>query len=125
MDGFRWLSTGLVVALLLVGPLASVTWAQQPRPQEETMKAPAPPARESDTSGFYKTGAVIATAVNIPLRGLLCGISVGVGFVTMLITFGSGYRTATWIVAEGCRGPWILTADDLKGPPEVEPTSRY
>jgi hypothetical protein len=126
MNGSRWLSLVLAVALLVNWPLALVARAQQPQQPDlyqEALKASAQPPEPG--GGAYEIGAWIATAVNVPGRAILCTLSAGVSFAVLLISFGSGYRAAALVVEDGCRGPWILTADHLRGRRTAESMSRY
>lgn len=128
MDRSRWIALALVATTLLSASLAPLASAQQPQqPTQEGPKA-AEPAKETESGdAAYAVGAAALTLVNIPGRTLTCAIGSAVGIVVMAITLGSGYRAATQVVEEGCKGPWILTADDLKGreKTETESMSRY
>ncbi len=134
MNGFRWLSLIVAVALLLTGPLALGAWAQEPRQPDvfqEALKASEQQVKEPGAKELgpevYGVAAGIATAVNVPGRAITCVLGTAVGFGVLLITFGTGYRAATRVVEDGCQGPWILTAEDLRGRPtsEAESMSRY
>jgi len=127
MTRFRWLSLVVALALLLNGPLSLVARAQQPQQPDLSQEPPTPsttPAKEPGAVA-YQLGAAAATLVNVPGRITTCVLGTAVGFAVLAITFGSGYRTAAWAVEDGCRGPWVLTADDLKGRPTDEVMSRY
>lgn len=127
MNGFRWLSLVLAVAVLLNWPLALAVQAQQPQTPESSQEAPTAPAPQAEEpgAGAYDLLAVGANVVNIPGRAVTCLLGTAVGFAVMAITLGSGYRTAAWVAEDGCRGPWVLTADDLKGRPADDSMSRY
>ena len=107
--GFKLVSAVLMVALALSGPLAPVAWAQE---QQKTEGQMAPAMEKGDAA--WEVGAAVATAVNIPGRAILCGAAGVTGFALLLVSFGSGYRWAGRAWGE-CRGPWIITAADLKG----------
>ncbi len=107
--GFKLVSVVLMVALALSGPLAPVAWAQE---QQKTEGQMAPAIDKGD--GAWEVGAAVATAVNIPGRAVLCGVGGAVGFAVLLVSFGSGYRAAAHVWREGCSGPWIIKAADLK-----------
>ena len=109
--GFKLVSVVLMVALALTGPLAPVAWAQ------EKMDAQMSPGKEKGNDA-WEFGAGVATAVNIPMKGALCVFGAGLGVALLVISFGSGYRWAGRTWEEGCSGPWIITAADLKGEPE-------
>lgn len=121
MDSFRWVSIGLVVALLLASPLSAVGWAQQPKVlYEEAMKATETPAPAKLPDTAYEVGAVAVNAVRIPGKATLCLLSTGVGLAALAATLGTGYRTTAWIMEEGCGGPWMVTARDLKGAAQTD-----
>lgn len=54
--------------------------------------------------------AGIVTAMNIPLRGILCVLDAGLGFIIMGVSAGRSYAQAAGIMAEGCAGPWVIDA---------------
>jgi len=114
MKGRPLLAFLLVPLLLMTGPLAPAGWAQQAPPGAPS---PGEPPKEAAPlpDSVYEVGAGVATAVNIPMRGALCALGGALGFAALVITFGSGYRFAAGIVEEGCSGPWVLTADHMKG----------
>lgn len=121
MDSFRWVSIGLVVALILVGPLSAVGWAQQPKVlYEETIKAAEAPAPAKLPDTAYQVGAIVVNVVHIPGKTALCLLSTGVGLAALAATLGTGYRTTAWIMEEGCGGPWMVTARDLKGAAQTD-----
>ena len=121
MKVFNVLSVALAVLVGLSGP---VTVSAQSKEAESTpMTAPgAAPMQEAGQGdgreAAYKVGAGVATAVNIPLRGVLCVLGGVAGLVVLVITFGSGYRTAARAAEEGCGGPWVITPAHLKGEPD-------
>lgn len=121
MDGSRWLTLLLTAALLVTGPLAPAGWAQQPQQPDAPKAAERQMATEPEPKGmspeFYSIAAGAATIVNIPGRTILCVTGSVVGLAVLLITLGSGYRAATKVAEEGCSGPWVITADDVKPRP--------
>ncbi len=112
------LSAALAVSMTLTGPVAVMAQSKEP---EAAPKAPAETAavQKSDTPGpedaAYKVGAGVATVVNLPMRTGLCALGAAAGLVTLIATFGSGYRFAARVAEEGCGGPWIITPEHLKG----------
>ena len=108
--GFKLVSAVLMVALALSGPLAPLAWAQ------EKMDAQMAAAKERG-DGAWQVGAVVATGVNVPGKAILCGLGGVVGFTVLLMSLGSGYQWAGRVWEEGCSGPWIITAADVKGEP--------
>lgn len=126
MNGVRWLSLFLAVALLVTGSLAPAGWAQQPDAVKATeQRMVMEPEPKGMSPEFYSIAAGAATVVNIPGRTVLCVTGTAVGLAVLLITFGSGYRAATRVVEEGCRGPWVITADDVKPRPAEGVVSGY
>lgn len=109
--GFKLVSAVLMVALVLTGPLAPAAWAQ------EKMDAQMAPAKEKGDVA-WEVGAGVATAVHIPMKGVLCAVGAVTGVALLVVSFGSGYRWAGRTWEEGCSGPWIITAADVKGEPE-------
>jgi hypothetical protein len=114
------LSAALAVSMALTGPVAVMAQSKEP---ETAPKAPAESAAaKSDTSGAedaaYKVGAGVATVINVPMRTGLCALGAAGGLVTLIVTFGSGYRFAARVAEEGCGGPWIITPEHLKGTKE-------
>lgn len=120
MNALKVLSVVLVVLVGLSGPVtvsAQSKDAESP-PMTAAGTAPAQETGNGDArETAYKVGAGVATAVNIPLRGVLCVLGGVAGFVVLVITFGSGYRTAARAAEEGCGGPWVITPAHLKGEP--------
>lgn len=124
MDGFRSLSIALAVGVLLTGPLSPVAWAQQP--QQPTLYEEAIKAAEAKKPGaVHQVGAVVVNVVHIPGKVALCALGTGVGLLALVLTLGSGYRTAAWMAEEGCGGTWVVTAQDLKGERHEEPARMY
>ncbi|MFQ5932779.1 MAG: hypothetical protein ACE5MM_10255 [Nitrospiraceae bacterium] len=60
--------------------------------------------------------AAVVNVVHVPGKLIICTVSAVVGFVALVISLGSGYETTADLVREGCRGPWVITPDDLEGP---------
>ena len=116
MMGFRLVSAVVVLALALSGPLAPVARAQEQQKTEGQM-APAPDKGDR----AWQVGAWVATGVNVPGRAVLCGLGGATGLAVLLVSFGSGYRWAGRVWEEGCSGPWIITAADMKGEEEQAP----
>lgn len=118
MSIVKALSLVLAVSLGLSG---SVTVLAQSKESSTAPPTPveAQPAqsadKESPPESVYQVGAKVATAVNIPMRGILCIAGGAAGFLVLVLTFGSGYRAAALVVEEGCSGPWIITPEHLKG----------
>jgi len=54
--------------------------------------------------------AGMVTAMNIPLRGILCVVDAGLGFIVMGVSAGRSYARAAEIMEDGCAGPWVIDA---------------
>lgn len=119
MNTLKVFSAILAVLIGLSGPATASAQSKEAEspPMTAAGTAPAQEASKEDAGTAYKVGAGVATAVNIPLRGVLCTLGLGAGFVVLVLTFGSGYRTAARVAEEGCGGPWIITPAHLKGEP--------
>ena len=108
--GFKLVSAVLMVALALSGPLAPLAWAQ------EKMDAQMAAAKDKGDVA-WEVAAGAATAVNVIGKPILCAVGAATGVAVLLMSFGSGYRWAGRVWEEGCSGPWIITAADVKGEP--------
>lgn len=58
--------------------------------------------------------AGMLTVVNIPTRGVACGLSGVLGLVVMRASGGARYGLAADIMRDGCSGPWIITPEMLR-----------
>jgi hypothetical protein len=112
------MSLVLAVTLALSGPVTALAQSRGSG-AAPAMPAETPQAAEADKSEAgetaYRVGAGVATVINIPMRGALCIMGGGFGLAVLVITFGSGYRAAARVAEEGCGGPWVITAEHLKG----------
>jgi len=113
--GVRFVAVALV-AILLVGAVPSVAWAQQPAQQPGMMQEQ---MKKSD-DGNWDTVANVYNMAYVPGKVLLCGLGGIAAFVLIGVTFGSAYKGATAVVREGCGGPWTLTADDVRPTPQED-----
>ncbi len=111
-----------VIAAVLAGPIQPLALAQTaPAP----VAAPPPPPPLPDRGGrhtdVYDVAAGAVTVVKAPFNALTCGMGTGVAAILFLITLGSGYKASARVVEEGCKGPWLITGDDLRpDPPRSE-----
>ncbi len=112
--GARMMALAVAVALLATGPLAPVV--AQPATQPEIFPDAMPAVDQDRYRGpdFYTAGATVITLAKAPFNVALCGIGGVAGATLFLITLGTAYRAATRAMEEGCRGPWIVTADDIR-----------
>jgi len=163
----RFLTSVIIAAFVMAGPLAPLANAQQPTPAADTAQAetapvqmdtaqaqapapvetvqvqpaappqpavPPPPAqpdlfqeklkaeRASDRSqGFYNAEAVLVNVFLVPGRVITCVAGGIVGVTILAVSFGTGYRPASYMFHEGCGGKWIVKGDDLR--PDIPSTS--
>jgi len=162
----RFLTSVIIAAFVMAGPLAPLANAQQPGPATDTAQAetapqmdtvqaqapapvetvqaqpaappqpamPPPPAqpdlfqeklkaeRASDRAqGFYNAEAVIVNLFLVPGRVITCAAGGIVGVTILAVSFGTGYRPASYMFHEGCGGKWIVKGDDLR--PDIPSTS--
>ena len=94
-------------------PLSGAAWSEEQAPTRSGMTA-APAAI-----------AAMLTAVNIPARLTLCGLSTGLASVVMVVSGGRRYDLGGEMIEAGCAGPWIITPEMVveDRPPKVEPRS--
>ncbi len=116
--GARMMALVVAAALLATGPLSPVVAQQaaQPATQPELSPDAVPAVDENRYRGpdFYTAGATIITVAKAPFNVVLCGVGGMAGAALFLITLGTAYKAATRAVEEGCRGPWIVTSDDIR-----------
>ena len=131
----RFLTLVVVASFAFAGPLAPLAQAQQPAQPAET-SPPAQPTqpmqpdlyqetlkaqRGSDRSQWvYNAEAVVVNIVLVPGRAVTCAAGAIVGVGLLVISLGSGYRTATAMFHEGCGGKWFVKGDDLR--PDTPPS---
>src|SRR5215475_1872218 len=117
--GLRMIAFFMVVALLASGPLSPVMAQQaaQPGAQPEVSPDAVPSTSERPpllTGAGYNTAAAVMTVAKAPFNIVLCGVGTALGIALFAVTLGTGYKASTYAVEEGCRGPWILTGDDIR-----------
>ncbi|HVQ75429.1 MAG TPA: hypothetical protein VMT79_07810 [Candidatus Binatia bacterium] len=112
----RWLSSLLLLAVALAGPLAPLSASAQMESGMATEPTPGD-----------ATGAVFMNIVYVPGKAIVCGAGTVMATFLMLITFGSGYATAEGVFKEGCHGTWVLTPEHVSGkvPPDWVRTDNY
>ena len=113
---------GLLAAVLLVGPLASIAGAQQPtQPAPDLFQEQLKAQQDADRNrGTYNAGAVAVNVFLVPGRAITCMLGGVAGIVALAATFGTAYRAASAAVHEGCGGKWIVTGDDLRPDPRTQ-----
>ncbi len=89
--GARLVAVAVALALVVAGPLQ--------------------PAMAQDA---YDVGAAVVTVLKAPFNVALCGLGGAVALGVFVVTFGSAYRASARVIEEGCRGPWLVTGNDLR-----------
>jgi hypothetical protein len=95
-------STALLLALLLTGCAVHTTARPQPEADDDT-------------------GATVASVWTVPGRALVCGGAAVLSAVTMTVTFGLEYETASQIMHGGCSGPWVASPQIVRAGGSVGP----
>jgi len=119
----RWLSVVLVVILASTGPLAvlsSPTPADAQAQSSMRMVGDEPVPSVEPTEGD-RLGANFMNVVYVPGKAIICGIGTVGTVALLLVTFGTGYRTARDVFMEGCGGDWLLTGEHLSGKVPLQP----
>lgn len=98
----RW----VLLALALVLVVQPVAYGQQSEGQTPEQAQP-----EQDQSLL----ANVLTAINIPARGVVCGLTGVLAGVFMMASGGMRYGDAAQMLREGCSGPWIITPQMIDG----------
>ncbi|MGH7396857.1 MAG: hypothetical protein ACRELW_04910 [Candidatus Rokuibacteriota bacterium] len=100
MTSNRWIAA--LLALLLIGTLAPVSWAED---TSQAKREPSPGATAA---------AVVSDVFYVPGKAIVCGVSGVLWIGTMALTFGALYQEAADFVKGGCGGRWVLTGEDIK-----------
>jgi hypothetical protein len=59
-------------------------------------------------------GASGADVWYVPGRALVCAGAAALSVVTMTVTFGQEYETASEIMHGGCSGPWLVRPQEIR-----------
>jgi hypothetical protein len=59
-------------------------------------------------------GASVADVWYVPGRALVCVGAAALSVVTMTVTFGQEYETASEIMHGGCSGPWLVRPQEIR-----------
>ena len=125
MSIHKWVSA--VFAALLaagsLGPTAAVaqtaTSATAPLQPMESMQPERADEMVTTPPGTgAKIGASVLNVVYLPGKVITCSAGTLVAGAFMLVTFGTAYREATSFFNEGCRGAWLLTAEQVAAVPK-------
>lgn len=65
--------------------------------------------------------AIVLTGINIPARGIVCGLTGVLAGIFMAASGGTRHVDAAQMVNEACSGPWVITPDMIEGtrPPQA------
>ncbi|OGP23517.1 MAG: hypothetical protein A2038_08040 [Deltaproteobacteria bacterium GWA2_57_13] len=94
----------LALGLVLMGQ--PVAYGQQSEGQ-----IPEPAQQGQDQSLL----ANVLTGINIPARGVVCGLTGVLAGVFMMASGGMRYGDAAQMLRGGCSGPWIITPQMIDG----------
>jgi hypothetical protein len=61
-----------------------------------------------------RVGASAADVWYVPGRALVCVGAAALSVVTMTVTFGQEYETASEIMHGGCSGPWLVRPQEIR-----------
>jgi len=136
-----WISAALVAALFVSGPLAPMAaFAQTPQtgqervpvnPDEKMLMSSVEPVTSREPTDGDAIAAGFMNVVYVPGKVIVCTAGALTSTLVMLVTFGSGYCAARGVFVEGCRSPWVLTADYVSrknpgpGDPGDDPAGSY
>jgi hypothetical protein len=121
----KWVSA-VFAAMLAAGPFGPMAAVAQTSATAtaplQPMQSMQPETSEESTTRPPGTGAKIGAGVlnvvYLPGKVLTCGAGTFAAGVFMLVTFGTAYREATSFFNEGCRGAWLLTAEQVAAVPK-------
>lgn len=102
----------LALSLLLLEPVRALAQSEGEQPSAET------PAQSVEVE-IHPLSSVL-TAMNIPARGVLCGLTGLMAGIVMAASAGMRYADAAKMMEEGCSGPWIITPEMLEKSQEKE-----
>ena len=123
MSTSKWVSA-VFAALLAVGALGPIAAVAQTSPTAplQPMQSMQPESVDESVTRPAGTGAKIGAGVlnvvYLPGKVITCTAGTLVAGAFMLATFGTAYREATSFFNEGCRGAWLLTAEEVAAVPK-------
>jgi hypothetical protein len=104
----------LVLTLaLLLGPLTPFARAE---PSDER-------GRRDDAGTIAATAA--ANIFYVPGKLITCELSIGLGVLATVLTFGSVYSDTVGYMAKECGGRWWVETRDIPSPPRPSPTASF
>ena len=123
MNSTRGVIAWVLVAVMLLAPIAPGALAQQPaQPAQPAQPDPAQDVVKDDGQAWhgidgYDVGAGVLTVLKLPFNVALCAFGGVVGTALFAITLGSAYKASTRVVEEGCAQKWFVRGHDLRPPP--------
>ena len=99
---------GLIFTLTvsLLGPPGVLAQPQEEQPSADT------PAQTIEVE--INPLASVLTIMNIPARGVLCGLTGVMAGIVMAASAGMRYADAAKMMEDGCSGPWVITPEMLE-----------
>src|SRR5262249_52000679 len=101
----------------------------QPVPQAQPPAPLPPPLFQEKLRGegvsdrsqaAYNVEAAVVNVFYVPGKAITCAAGGALGIVILAVSFGTGYRNASFFFEEGCGGKWVVKGDDLR--PDTPPT---
>ena len=119
----KWVFAVLAALLAAgpLGPMAAVAQTSATAPLQPMQSMQPETIDESVTrppGTGAKIGAGVLNVVYLPGKVITCSAGTLVAGAFMLATFGTAYREATSFFNEGCRGSWLLTAEQVAAVPK-------
>lgn len=105
----------VTLSLPLLGPLRALAQSQEEQPSAEA-------SAQTGEVEFHPVASVL-TAMNIPARGVLCGLTGLMAGIVMAASAGMRYADAAKMMEDGCSGPWVITPEMLEESKEKEKES--
>jgi len=90
--------------------ILTMTLSSPLRSQEQ--QASPPGAVDHSLGQSFLAGMI--TAINIPIKGVLCVADAGLGFIVIGASGGRSYPQAAEIIEEGCAGPWLISSQMIR-----------
>lgn len=111
----RWLSAAMAVVLAFAGPLALALAPTPVEAQAPAYPSSGAPAVGAEPTDGDKAGAVLVNIFYVPGKVIICGLGTVGATLVLALTFGTAYRPAKQVFAEGCGGDWVVTPEHLSG----------
>lgn len=96
----------LALSFSLSGPVQALAQSQEEQPAAE--------APNEVIEVEIRPLVSVLTAMSIPARGILCGLTGVMAGIVMAASGGMRYADAAQMMEDGCSGPWIITPEMLE-----------